>query len=209
MLKTLKSTYCNNVRVNFFMEDILMKNLKILVSILGISFLNPLFAGSESIIPKKLKQGDKYIKTEIVENDRIKFSNCLYEIENSCFPIGKQESYSIKELKKQKIIESIQIPALVATEILGVLAATYSSAAIAQVTGMAGTKLIFLARAGLWSGMTSAIWFPALSSQVDILNPVQQFRQAKAISNAVLNNEDVIVNNIDRYIDALEQILDK
>jgi hypothetical protein len=48
-----------------------------------------------------------------------------------------------------------------------------------------------------------------IAASVDVLNPAVQTRQYKAISNEVLNDKDVNVKNINKFITVLETVLSK
>ncbi len=168
-------------------------------------------AGTNDVIPKNgLAKGERYVRVTSVGNDSVKFEKCISGYEKtSCSLLGGKASYTLKELRKQKYIESAQVAGAVFADIeisgAAVVAGFYALSAIPAIANMSGIGLLF---ASTIVGAPGAITSVVIAS-VDALNPVEQTNQALTVTDDVITDQTVHSENIDRFIERLDLVLSK
>jgi hypothetical protein len=159
--------------------------------------------------------GKDYIKIEYPADGYISFEYCLnFDNGEKCDPLGPSQSYRLQDLKTQRNIEWLQafmssVPATGA-----VVIGLYSGAKLGAYLGFkyaidalgGGINGLFYGAAVGGSGVgVSILYF----DQLDPINPLEQAWQARAIRDAVLNDEDVKVGSVSKAAERLELILNK
>lgn len=184
-----------------------MRNLCILLLFFNAFMLLKARASVEDIVPKNLKAGDRYVKVSFDKENKISFEKCLYQINDSCSSIGDEKSYNVTELKNQRIIENLQVGSGVVGVIAGIAVGIYFGIEIGLLSAAEygfGASLFMIG-----TTTVSATIGGCVASNIDQINPLHQYDQAKTISNEVLTDKLVKVDNIDTFIENLEEVLKK
>lgn len=161
-----------------------------------------IYASNLDVKPKKIKLGDSYVRITKVNNEMVKFEDCIYgQEENSCRSLGNKEHYSIKELTSQRNVELLQAIAVVVVE-----------SAFLTVSGM-WTYLYFGLGGDALIGLVMAVGGPVvgfgLPTIIDGINPIVQTKQILSLRNKIINDENVEVSNMEKFIDRLDLVLSK
>jgi hypothetical protein len=166
-------------------------------------------------------QNSTYVRVQDLGTS-VKFEKCVYGHEDaSCHQIGPRESYSKKSLWKREHVEGLQLAGAVAGDIAIVAGTVYIGAKVALGFGLLGLGGD-LAVVGFGSGLafenllTSLMVYCGLgaltgvgATAISIMNPVTQYRQARVIRYAVVNDQDVKVKDMDNFLYHLESVLAK
>jgi hypothetical protein len=189
--------------------------MKLCLLLTFLSLISVGFTKEENIYPVNLSYGDKYIDISFPDSNHISFKSCLYKIDNSCESIGK-DRYSIVELKKQKIIEFIQIPSAFVADVAALVVigagVVYSSPIISGAlftggniaTGLGAVLVVFPVTATI--GYAGWRW---ITKNINSLNPGVQKRQYNALDTKTLSDIDYTVKDIEETIYSLSTVLSK
>jgi hypothetical protein len=182
------------------------------------------FASTLDVKPiRGLRAGDAYVRVTKLENNRIKFEKCVSGLESkSCENLGRKSSYTIKELQSQRSEEQREVAYAVGADVGLVIAAAvggvYAGAAlggtiISMAPAALGVNLTFLVGTGsMATGIASLETGTAvLIAKADVLNPLEQSRQAKTLNEDVINDNDVQIAKADMndFIERLDLVLSK
>lgn len=140
-------------------------------------------------------QSGELVKVELRGEDdhkEISFQFCE-RISGKCEALGSKDWYSVSDLKSQRTIEILQVAATAGGDVA--IAAGFVVAGIYMIEPL-GTLALVLAP----YYFTSQFLF-------DAVNPLVQLRQARSVRNAVIQDKTVIVKDIRRYAEALNDVL--
>jgi hypothetical protein len=177
------------------------------------------FANTLDVKPnRRLKTGDAYVRVTKLKNNRIRFEKCISAIEiKTCKSLGNKSSYSLEELRSQRSEENREIAYTIGGDVLLVVGAAYGGfvggAALGAIssTGILSSIGAELVGGGLLG--TAGLEVAAIVSMAsfDILNPVEQTRQAKTLNEEVITDKDTTIDSADMndFIDRLDTVLSK
>ncbi len=155
---------------------------------------------------------DIIIKSVANNQNFVKFNYC--QADTPCEFLGPQEYYSLNDLKRQRVYEYTQIFYAVLTNVLVVSGAmvAYMSlpwhlfpAFMTALDTTPGAAVGLILALGSVTGVTVG-----LNSIVDSINPIEQYKQVKAFSDAI-GNEDYILEKDDfkDFVFRLKLVLNK
>jgi hypothetical protein len=192
---------------------------KLIFTLLALNLQNVVIAAPLDVKPANIKEGDLYVRvTKNTSPLSVSFEKCRWKLESTtCENLGNKNSYTIRELENQRSIEADEFTkssiaagvAIAAITISGTGGVTILTMKLASASGgvlgmLAG--VIPGAVIGAGASITGGI---ALTKYVDALNPKKQKRQELSIGNNVINDEDVTENNMQRFVEELETVLNK
>lgn len=178
-------------------------------------FMSLTFASGASAMDVRGLKGDS-VKVEKLAEDRIKFSYCLKTHPNSCDPIGDEQGYTLTELRsvrsQLKHSGQLRMVAVVGGAVLAgaaIGAGTFAGAAYIGILSAAQGSASFgvgglLALTGIGVAVGGAGGWKL--SEI-FAKPHNKFRQSKALSGSVINDEDVQVESLDTYVSDLKAAL--
>jgi hypothetical protein len=172
--------------------------------------------------------GEKHtilIEKSGIEKEHISFKHCHLDkeqkvIQKTCEQIGRKATYSVRELKAIKRKELLEATGKTILDIgivvglaaggaavLGKAVAATAAAAGAQ-HGILGT-FFYSVTGSFFGGIGGAGAGVMITSTLDKLNPVTQFRQGFALNDDILNDNDVNESDkiVLRTVKLLNQIL--
>lgn len=152
-------------------------------------------------------RGDKYIKvTELHNGEFVSFELCSLKRKNTCFQIGSRKMYSKAELQKLRRSEGKDVVLSILADVgIGVIAIYGGALAGAVIVSAGGGAAMVGASGGAVLGTAGTA---ALGINVDALNPAEQYRQVKVISDDVINDKDVVMErNVDDIAHTLRAVL--
>lgn len=158
-------------------------------------------------------------RSDLPENERVMvlFRDCIQGIPESCRQIGPKSYYSLSELTSQRNKEYSDAFArtflLDPYVIWSFFTGTWTTAAMLGVTFNveplvvgSGVTLNLPEIAGVLGGLIMA---GAVVTTIDMFNPKVQFEQAQTLSNEILDDHEKEVNDIDRFIKHLTEVLNQ
>ncbi len=169
------------------------------------------FSSVEDVKPHNIKKGDLYVRiTKSPYADHVTFEKCKFGQEDTdCTYLGAQDSYSLDNLRQQRLIERAEVGGAIIGDIGAAAVITYgslyalASAAIFS-TGLSGAVAGISVSTG--TGITGSV---ILAKSVDALNPVKQYKQSQTVSKKVILDRNFEVENIEQFIENLETVLNK
>lgn len=179
------------------------------------------FAGVSDVVPKKFAHGSTYVRVTKVGHDKVRFEKCIKGYEkNGCDILGRKNSYTLKELVKQRQIENREAAGTIAADAVIIAGMALTGGAIAggilAGANSFGSGIFFIDLAakavyagGVGAGTAVGATVGAAATAFDPLNPVVQVNQARSLNTEILNDETVVRQNIHEYIRNLETVLEK
>jgi len=157
-------------------------------------------------VTSKVEDGMKYNKFEKCELVTKNYVNCK--------TLGNKDFYSLNELKSQRFKEAAEVVGSVIADlaIVGVGAyVSYFGAAGIFMTGLGGGSQ-FIPTVLMFTGAPAGIGLTSyLAKKKRVFNPIAQFRDQKALSSKIINDEDMLVSDkaAQKVIDSLDIVLQK
>ncbi len=195
-----------------------MKKITMMISLFVFGFVTLVensYAKGNDVFPIERKRGDLYVRVTKTLENRVKFEKCNLGYEaTTCAPIGNKRSYSFDDLTDQRYIEQAQVAGSVIGDALVVLGAVYLTGAAAA----AGSAIEFVEGAGtinasLLTGTTGGLVSGGIATaslaNLDSLNPAEQYRQSEVLSENVILDKPVTVEDMNGFISRLELVLSK
>ncbi len=191
--------------------------MKKLVSAMAFLLSFSTLASTLDVKPKRgLKLGDPYVRVTKLENEKVRIEKCLSGLEaKTCEKLGRRSSYSIKLLRSQRAEENREI-------VYSAVADVGLIAGAAYVGFYAGIVVVNALPAATSATITHFVVMPSvigsletgaalLIANANILNPLEQARQAKTLNEEVINDEDVEIDNdeMNDFIQRLDLVLSK
>ncbi len=193
-----------------------MKNLAMILSVL-VSMNS--FAGVLDVKPKQaLRKGDHYVRITELPKHRVRFENCRSGLEDQgCDNLGNKTSYTIKELRAQRLEENLQVGLSVVGDVAAILAIVYGGeiAAAAIGEGFWGYALAYTASGTAVGGsaLMVSVAYHQLNTHnpLQALNPIEQYDQAQTLKENIIRDEDVRIERSDMndFISRLDLVLSK
>lgn len=185
-----------------------MKLIPILTAIAVVTSFSA-SARPSDVVPKKIKVGSSYVRVTKLTKSKVRFEHCQYGLEDkTCTPIGSKDAYTTQEIEAQRLYEIADIAIALAADAAIIFTAfstagfLVSAAASHGVLGsMTGVGAMTLGTTA--SGLVSGIAITA----IDKINPVEQAKQVAVICPKVINDVNYPVENIENFIDRLDNIL--
>jgi hypothetical protein len=173
-----------------------MKVILVLIMVLA-SFQNKAFSKDIHGV------GDRFIKvTTMDRGNLVQFELCQILKPYSCVQLGNRKVYSRKELEKLRQSEEKDI-VLATLAGLGVGVVGFYGGAFAG--GFIVASSAGIASVGIAGGVTAGTGLATvLAINVDVLNPMEQYRQIRMLNEDVMADQTV---NIDRSIDDIAHTL--
>ncbi len=191
--------------------------MKKLVSAIAFLLSFSTLASTLDVKPKRgLKLGDPYVRVTKLKNEKVKIEKCLSGLESkTCEKLGRRSSYSIKQLRSQRAEENREIVYSAVADVGLVAGAAYAGfyggiivINAFQAVASNATYFFFVMPSMIGTLETGAA---LLIANVNILNPLEQARQAKTLNEKVINDEDVEIDNneMNDFIQRLDLVLSK
>ena len=182
---------------------------KIVLTFALVTLTSTSLLANDDVLPEKLSMGYPYVRITQETDHKIKFEKCVYGYDSTpCTQLGRKNSYSLNELRSQRTVENFQIAGSLLADagiVLGLfVGGFFAGPAISGTIGSASalTPAIVGATTGtVGSGITIA--------SVDAVNPYEQTKQAQTLNDDVITDKQVLVNNIEDFIDRLDLVLSK
>jgi hypothetical protein len=170
----------------------------------------------------KMCQGQTYVRVRNF-GVMVKFEKCTWGYEEStCQNIGREEGYAVRQLQKRKHVEAWQAAGAATVDVViiagmaivgGKVAIAVSGLGAPVAAGIGGLIegiLLFFPTLGV-ATMGAAVGAVVGTSAMYFrpINASAQYKDVKAVNNAVILDREVRVNNIDAFILDLENVLAK
>lgn len=169
------------------------------------------FAGPTDVVPPKFSKGDRYVKVTQLQNNYVKFEDCIKGNEaKTCKNIGPKKSYRLEDLEDLRFNENLEATGSIAAG--AALLAVGGGAIYGIMTaGTTATGLIAVAEFGINAfGVGVSVTGPFIfMAAFDPINPVLQVNQARTLNTEVLQDKTVEKKDINYFITNLETVLKK
>lgn len=165
-------------------------------------------AAPENVYPKN-RFDSRYIEVELVGDTHIRFSYCKKK--NDCRLLGDKGIYAVKDLRSRRTKENLDVLWSALADIGIVVGLAYGGAFVGAIVGTsagAGSASGTLLGAILGTGTGTATGATAIAL-VDKINPYEQYKQAETLEKNILADNDVVIDDIEKFVKRLEFVLNK
>lgn len=175
------------------------------------------FASLLDVKPKRgLKAGDAYVRVTKLKNQKVKIEKCVSGLEaKTCATLGRKSSYSVKELRSQRAQENREIVYSVVADVALIAGAAYAGfyGGIVVINALPASTSATITHFAVIPSVIGGLETGAavLIANANVLNPVEQTRQAKTLDENVISDEDTLIDNADMsdFIERLDLVLSK